>query len=123
MNGFQRPIRDGDWVIMRATPGASPEDVAGKVVLCRIAGREEGQSFQIKRVVRAGEGFVLRSDNPSERPRSYDVTEGTKLLAVRVDVVRPEDVWTPQEGSDEEGLPVRVRAACVHMPCQRAVAR
>jgi SOS-response transcriptional repressor LexA len=91
MNGYQRPIRDGDWVIMRATPGATCADLDGKVALCRIPDATGGQSFQIKRVVRQGERFALRSDNPSARPRSYEVNEETRLLAVRVDVVRRED--------------------------------
>ncbi len=66
----------------------------GKVALCRVPDPGGGQSFQLKRVVRAGEGFVLRSDNLDARPRSYELANENESIWFReIRLVSRESVW------------------------------
>jgi SOS-response transcriptional repressor LexA len=88
MEGGRRPIRDGDWLVMRRARGVSLADVEGKVALVESPDRDFGFGDRLKRVVREGEGWLLRSDNPA-RP-SLSATRETVVVAVLVDVVRPE---------------------------------
>jgi SOS-response transcriptional repressor LexA len=90
MDGGKRPIRDGDWLVMRFARSASYSALDGKVALLQIPDPHLGFSYQVKRLVRDGETWVLRSDNPA-RP-SFGATDQTVPIAILVDIVRPEDI-------------------------------
>jgi len=93
MDGGANPIRDGDWLIMRWARAEGVGHVAGRVALVQAPDGASGYTYQIKRLVRAGSGFVLRSDNPDvpELP----VGEQAAALAVLESVVRPESLAPP----------------------------
>ncbi|MFT3769716.1 MAG: S24 family peptidase [Minicystis sp.] len=104
MNGGRRPIRDGDWLILRRMPPDLWTAVDGEVALCAVPDDDIGESYLLKRVGRASEGWSLRSDNPAHP--SYEVGEHTKLLAKLIAVVRPEDLGPlPGAELDEDALP------------------
>jgi SOS-response transcriptional repressor LexA len=90
MDGGRAPIRDGDWLVMRYARGANVAGVEGRVALVETANALEGGAFQVKRVVRAGSAWQLRSDNPA-RP-SYEASAAATVIASLVEVVRPESL-------------------------------
>ncbi|WP_437971076.1 DEAD/DEAH box helicase family protein [Sorangium sp. So ce260] len=90
MNGGKRPIRDGDWLIMRFARGTSYEALDGRVALLQLPDPDLGFAYQIKRVVRDGARWELRSDNP-ESP-SFEATSETVPIAMLVEIIRPEDI-------------------------------
>lgn len=95
MEGGERPIRDGDWLVMRYARGAGIGAVEGRVALVQVPD-PAGFNCQVKRVVRENGRWTLRSDNPA-RP-SFDATEDTAPVALLVDVLRPEQLGpTPGE--------------------------
>jgi superfamily II DNA or RNA helicase/diadenosine tetraphosphate (Ap4A) HIT family hydrolase len=65
MDGGDRPIRDGDWLIMRYARGDRLSSLEGKVALVEIGAVPGGRAYQVKRVIRSGDGWLLRSDNPA----------------------------------------------------------
>jgi superfamily II DNA or RNA helicase/diadenosine tetraphosphate (Ap4A) HIT family hydrolase len=87
MNGGERPIRDGDWLVMRYARAAGIGAVEGKVALVQVPD-PTGYGYQVKRVVREGGRWILRSDNPA-RP-SFEATEGVVPIALLVEVIAPE---------------------------------
>jgi hypothetical protein len=93
MNGGKEPIRDGDWVVLRWARGQGLGAVEGRVALVAMGDPAVGQSHHLKRVVRDGDGFVLRSDNPTVAPMA--AAADTVVLALKVAVVRPEDLAPP----------------------------
>lgn len=95
MEGGARPIRDGDWLVMRYARSASLPTIVGRVVLVQIHDKAFGSRYQIKRVVRDESGWTLRSDNPNAE--SYPANEETVPIALLVDIVRPED-FAPSVG-------------------------
>jgi hypothetical protein len=96
MDGGSAPIRDGDWLVMRFARGRPIAALEGKVALVQITSRSDSLAFQVKRVVRDGEGWELRSSNP-QRP-SFRASEDTVPIAVLAEVVRPEAL-APAVGS------------------------
>lgn len=102
MNGGERPIRDGDWLVMRYVRGVGVGALSGNVVLVQVPDTS-GHAYQVKRIVRHGAHWLLRSDNP-EHP-SFEVAEEVKPIAQLVEVIPPERVG-PFAGVllDEEGV-------------------
>lgn len=95
MDGGKAPIRDGDWLVFKHARGVGLGAVEGRVALLQTdVGSDHG--FQIKRVVRDGARWMLRSDNP-DRP-DFDATEATVPIATLVEVFRPEDL-APRVGT------------------------
>lgn len=90
MDGGKSPIRDGDWLVMRFARGTSYEALDGKVTLLQVPDPDLGFAYQIKRVIRHGARWQLRSDNP-ERP-FFEATSETVPIALLVEVIRPEDI-------------------------------
>jgi superfamily II DNA or RNA helicase/diadenosine tetraphosphate (Ap4A) HIT family hydrolase/HKD family nuclease len=90
MDGGSKPIRDGDWVVCRWTRGAGIGAVAGRVALLQIEDPQGAHGYQLKRVVREGDRWVLRSDNTA-RP-SFPATETTIPVATVIESVHPEDL-------------------------------
>ena len=90
MDGGARPIRDGDWLLMRWARSSSLPAIAGRVALVQVPGEEFAHRFQIKRVVRNEGGWVLRSDNPEAQ--DFPASQETTPIAVLVEVVRPESL-------------------------------
>jgi len=96
MDGGKRPIRDGDWVVLRPCRGVGFSAVDGKVVLVQVPDPVSGYAWQLKRVVGGADGWSLRSDNP-DRPShgpDYVASAGVEPLAVLVEVV-PQDRVRP----------------------------
>lgn len=67
MDGGPKPIRDGDWLVFRFARGVGLGAVEGRVALVQTESEPGSGAFnyQIKRVVRDGTGWTLRSDNPA----------------------------------------------------------
>ncbi len=99
MEGGKRPIRDGDWLVMRFARGAPAAELEGKVALLQVPDKDSGSAYQVKRVTRDGGGWILRSDNP-EYP-SHEATSEIVAIAVLVDIVPPEDIG-PRPGEELE---------------------
>lgn len=87
MEGGERPIRDGDWLVMRYARAAGVGAVEGQVALVQVPD-PAGYGYQVKRVVREGRRWMLRSDNP-ERP-SFEASRETVPIALLVEVIAPE---------------------------------
>jgi hypothetical protein len=103
MDGGKRPIRDGDWLVMRFARGVSGSALDGNVALLQVPDPNLGFAYQVKRVVRKEGGWILRSDNPA-RP-SYEATADIVPIALLVNVVRPEDLAPPPgEELDDAGV-------------------
>ncbi|WP_437975181.1 helicase-related protein [Sorangium sp. So ce295] len=113
MDGGKRPIRDGDWLIMRFARGASYDALDGKVALLQVPDRGLGFAYQIKRIARAQSRWWLRSDNP-DGP-SYEATAETVPVALLVEVVRPEDIG-PSAGERFEDDDAAARAFGLEEP-------
>lgn len=90
MDGGARPIRDGDWVILRRVPSDYWPGVAGQVALLAVPDATFGESHLLKRVVAGVDKLLLRSDNPVHRP--LEIPPHTRLIAKFVGVVRPADL-------------------------------
>jgi len=97
MDGGTNPIRDGDWIVMRYARGAGLGTYRNRVVLVQVPDDGETFTYQLKRVVETDTGWLLRSDNRA-RP-SYPATETTTVIAVLVEIVRPERL-VPPAGTD-----------------------
>lgn len=95
MDGGLRPIRDGDWVALRWARGVGLGALEGKVALVQVPDPVEGFGWQLKRIVREGTGWLLRSDNPERK--SFLASAETTAIATLVDVLSPEEVV---EGSE-----------------------
>ena len=108
MDGGKRPIRDGDWLVMRFARAAAAAELEGRVALLQVPDKDVGFAYQVKRVVRDGGRWMLRSDNPA-RP-SYEGTFEIVPIAILVDVVRPEDIGPrPGEELDEPAMAAAFR--------------
>ncbi len=81
MDGGSRPIGHGDRLLMRWIRDQSRADLDGTVVLVD-RGQAQGTNAALKRLIRVGRGFELRSDNPAVQPISGDST--TKVIATLV---------------------------------------
>jgi SOS-response transcriptional repressor LexA len=88
MDGGREPIRDGDWLVMRYARGEGIGAIEGRVALVHTADATDAYAYQVKRVVREGNGWTLRSDNPA-RP-SFPASEKTVPIALLVEAIHPE---------------------------------
>ncbi len=70
---------------MRFARGASYDMLDGKVALLEVPDPDLGFAYQVKRVVREGGRWLLRSDNPARA--SFEAAQGTVPVAVLVDVI------------------------------------
>lgn len=95
MDGGERPIRDGDWLVMRYARGAGAGAVEGKVALVQVP-EPAGYGYQVKRIVQEQDRWLLRSDNPA-RP-SFEVAEGVVPIALLVEIIPPEKLG-PKRGA------------------------
>lgn len=90
MHGGLRPIRNGDWVALRWARGVGLGALEGKVALVQVPDPIEGFGWQLKRIVREGTGWLLRSDNPDRK--SFVASAETTAIATLVKVLSPEQV-------------------------------
>ena len=95
MEGGDRPIRDGDWLVMRYARAAGAGAVEGKVVLVEVPD-PAGLAYQVKRLVRAGGGWLLRSDNPA--CPSFEAGKEVVPIALLAEVIPPERLG-PERGA------------------------
>jgi hypothetical protein len=105
MNGGERPIRHGEWLVMRPVPDGALDRLEGQVGLVQVPGDGDAFHYVVKRVTRDGEGWLLRSDNPSMD--AMPVPPGTRGIASLLDIVRPEQI-APEVGrvlSDDDLAP------------------
>ncbi len=103
MDGGKRPIRDGDWVLLRWARGQGLSAMEGQVALVAVGeAGDEAHEYYLKRLVNVDGAWVLRSDNPAVADRP---AEGAEPLACLLQVVKPESL-APEEGKvmDEAGL-------------------
>jgi hypothetical protein len=90
MDGGEHSIRDGDWLVMRYARGNSLSALEGKVALVESGAAPGERAYRVKRIVRDGNGWALRSDNPAAP--SVEASADTVAVAVLEQVVRPEDI-------------------------------
>jgi superfamily II DNA or RNA helicase/diadenosine tetraphosphate (Ap4A) HIT family hydrolase/HKD family nuclease len=95
MDGGPAPLHDGDWALLRWSKGAPADALNNRVVLVQGAALA-GTRFQLKRLVRGGEGWQFRSDNPAGP--SFDATEDMRVLA-RLDRAVPPEALAPSPGT------------------------
>lgn len=57
-------IRDGDWLVMRWARDVPIGGFENRVAMVGVGDPYEGVEYLVKRIVRDGSGFLLRSDNP-----------------------------------------------------------
>ena len=91
MDGGVNPLHDGDWAIFEWARGLGIGGMEGKVALVGVGEEDEGPEFHIKRVVREGGGYELRSDNPDvgARPAGRAVPYARLVRAVRPEDLAP----------------------------------
>lgn len=95
MDGGKRPIRDGDWVLLRWARGQGRSALEGQVVLVAVSeAGDEAHEYYLKRLVNVDGAWVLRSDNPAVADRP---AEGAEPLARLLQVFTPESL-APEEG-------------------------
>ena len=108
MDGGSKPIRDGDWAVMRWARSSRLGALAGKIALVEVRSspqdEAEEHAYVLKRVVRDGERWILASDRP-DGP-TIPATADTTAIAILEETIRPEDL-APAAGHrvDDEGLP------------------
>ncbi|MFP2907322.1 DEAD/DEAH box helicase family protein [Pyxidicoccus sp. 3LFB2] len=95
MEGGERPIRDGDWLVMRYARAAGAGAVEGKVALVQVPD-PAGFAYQVKRLVRVEGRWLLRSDNPA-RP-SFEAGKELVPIALLAEVIPPERLG-PERGA------------------------
>jgi superfamily II DNA or RNA helicase/diadenosine tetraphosphate (Ap4A) HIT family hydrolase/SOS-response transcriptional repressor LexA len=90
MDGGASPLRDGDWAVFHLARSAAGNALTDRVVLVQVPGEPFGSQYQIKRLRRRGEGWLLTSDNPAGptiAPRD------DMVVIARLDrAVRPEEL-------------------------------
>ena len=96
MAGWRSEIADGDWLVLRLTPGLDLAAVEGKVAVI-ARGDDEAVTLHCKRVMRGGDGrWLLRSDNSDVEPQVADAED--RPIGEVVRVVKPEAL-APAVGS------------------------
>jgi len=102
MDGGTKPIRDGDWLVMQFCRGDALPAVEGRVALVQLPGERFGSRYQVKRIVRGDDGWLLRSDNPGAP--SYPADDETIPIARLKEIVPPERLAPAVGGflADEE---------------------
>ncbi len=113
MDGGKRPIRDGDWMVMRFARSRPAPAMEGRVALVE-AYDGAGSAFVVKRLVREAGRWRLRSDNPSYP--DMEPPEDGEAIAVLEETVRPESIAPPvgevlslEDASDHLGLGEPIR--------------
>ncbi|MDI3282135.1 DEAD/DEAH box helicase family protein [Polyangium sp. 15x6] len=99
MNGGKEPIRDGDWLVMRFARSASRNAIEGKIALVEVPDSHLGASYLVKRIVRDGKRWILRSENPAHA--SIEAAAEIVPIATLVEVVKPEAIG-PEVGANIE---------------------
>ena len=97
MDGGPSPIRDGDWLVMRYARGTGIGAMQGSVALLQLTDDQGGTRYQVKRVVKEGETWRLRSDNPERE--SFDAGANCIPIAKHQETIRPEAL-APPEGTE-----------------------
>ncbi|MCP3168761.1 DEAD/DEAH box helicase family protein [Myxococcus qinghaiensis] len=95
MNGGERPIRNGDWLVMRYSRDLSLQEMEGKVALIQVPDAA-GYAYQVKRLVKDKGHWALRSDNPNHA--TSEAGADMVPIALLVEVVPPERVG-PERGA------------------------
>ncbi|MDQ7825420.1 MAG: DEAD/DEAH box helicase family protein [Candidatus Eremiobacteraeota bacterium] len=67
MDGGANPISDGDRVLMEWITAISSSDVEGRICLVEKTSNDETSSFALKRIVRKGNHWFLRSEEEGNR--------------------------------------------------------
>ncbi len=101
MDGGKKPLREGDWAVMRVARGAPASALEDRVVLVQVPDEPVGSQYQIKRLKRDGSGWKLLSDNP-DGP-SFQGGVGMVPIARLERAVRPEELAPPQGSVLAEG--------------------
>jgi len=97
MDGGRDPIRDGDWLVMRYARGAGIGAIERKIALVEATDSPGDTRYQLKRVVKEGDRWMLRSDNPARE--SFEAGPGTTPIATHVETIPPERL-APREGTE-----------------------
>jgi superfamily II DNA or RNA helicase/diadenosine tetraphosphate (Ap4A) HIT family hydrolase/SOS-response transcriptional repressor LexA len=87
MDGPPAMIRDGDWLVMRYARGTGLGAVENRVALVQTAA-DGDHTYQVKRIARDRDSWLLRSDNPAIN--DVPATEETVPVALLVEAVKPE---------------------------------
>jgi hypothetical protein len=82
---------------MRYARGAGIGAMQGSVALLQLTDDQGGTRYQVKRVVKEGETWRLRSDNPERE--SFDAGANCIPIAKHQETIRPEDL-APPEGTE-----------------------
>ncbi|MFN7989465.1 MAG: DEAD/DEAH box helicase family protein [Thermoanaerobaculia bacterium] len=95
MDGGSDPIHDGDWVVLRWARGEALKNLhyTGRPALIENRDASGEAGYQLKRVVREGGRWLLRSNNPDVP--DFEGSEETRPIAVVQQVIRPEDLAPP----------------------------
>jgi SOS-response transcriptional repressor LexA len=91
MEGGPNPLREGDWAIFEPVHDAGLGALEGRVALVDLGDADAGMELHIKRIVRDGAGYRLRSDNPevAERPAEAAVARARLVRSVRPEALAP----------------------------------
>lgn len=90
MDGGKRPMRDGDWAVMRLMRGGAASALDGRVILAEVPSAAFGSRYHLKRLVHRDGRWALVSDNP-DGP-TIEINKDTTQIARVERVVRPEDL-------------------------------
>jgi hypothetical protein len=106
MDGGSAPLRNGDWAVMRLARGAAGAAMADRVVLLQLPGESSGSQYQIKRLQRRDDRWLLTSDNP--QGPTIEPTPDMTVIARLERAVHPEDL-APSVGTmiDDADLSAR----------------
>jgi hypothetical protein len=102
MDGGDTPIRDGDWLIMSYARGDRLSSLEGNVALVETGAGSGEHGYQVKRVIRTGDGWQLRSDNPAAS--SFGAGPHTVVVAALEQILHPEDIAPPVGERLQDGL-------------------
>ena len=93
MAGWRSEIADGDWLVLRLTPGQGLAALEGKIAVI-ARGADEAVTLHCKRVVRGPDGrWLLRSDASDVEPMLAE--PGDRPIGEVVRVVKPEAMAPP----------------------------
>lgn len=101
MDGGRDPLHDGDWAVMRVARGAPSGALNDRVVLVQVSGEAFGSQYQIKRLCRRDNRWLLTSDNPAGP--TIEPREDMAVIARLDQVIRPESLAPAVGTVIEEG--------------------
>jgi len=90
MDGGTDPIRDGDWLILKYARGAGLGAVEGRVALVETDDGHGNMAYQVKRVIREGQQWVLASDRPGLT--NIVATSETRVIALLLERIAVESL-------------------------------